>query len=76
MDSGDSDDQIAVIHYMEKAMDKVDLDIEEAMVRNKLKPRTKLPDEDGVQGPAFLHFPGSRSKEQQAENMARYATYT
>jgi hypothetical protein len=72
MDSGDTDDQIAVIHYMEKAMDKVDLDIEESMVRNKLKPRTKLPDEDGEQGPAFVHFPGTRTQDEQNRNVSEY----
>jgi len=72
MDSGDTDDQIAVIHYMTKAPDKIDLDIEEAMIRNKLKPRTKLPDEDGQKGPGFVHFPGTRTKEEQAKNVKEY----
>jgi hypothetical protein len=72
MDSGDTDDQIAVIHYMTKAPDKIDLDIEEAMIRNKLKPRTKLADEDGQKGPGFVHFPGTRTKEEQKRNVTEY----
>jgi hypothetical protein len=67
MDSGDTDDQIAVINYMTKAMDKVDYDIEEKLIRNKLKPRTKLPDD-----PAFVHFPGTRTKEEQKRNIDEY----
>ena len=50
MDSGDTDDQIAVINYMKGHMNKIDLDVEESFVRNKLRPRTRLPDEDGEQG--------------------------
>jgi len=76
MDSSDTDDQIAVIHYMTKAPDKIDLDIEEALIRNKLKPRTRLPDEDGQQGPGFVHFPGTRTKEEQAKNIRElYSQY-
>jgi hypothetical protein len=56
-------------------LDAFDLNVEETMIRNKVIPREKLPDEDGEQGPAFLHFPGSRSEEQQKENVARYASY-
>lgn len=74
MDSGDKDDQIAVIHYMTAAPTKVDLDIEEKIIRNKLKPRTKLPDEDGT-GPGFLHFPGTRTKEEQKKNIEYYSEY-
>ena len=72
MDSGDTDDQIAVINYMKGHMNKIDLDVEENLVRNKLKPRTKLPDEDGQQGPAFVHFPGTRTKDEQKKNIEEY----
>jgi hypothetical protein len=72
MDSEDTDDQIAVIHYMTRAPDKIDLDIEEHIIRNKLKPRTKLPDEDGKRGPGFVHFPGTRTKEEQAKNIKEF----
>jgi hypothetical protein len=71
----EEDDQYTAGKWAVNHLDKFDLNVEETMIRNKLIPRDKLPDEDGTQGPAFLHFPGSRSKEQQAENVARYATY-
>ena len=72
MESEDKDDQIAVIHYMNNHMDKIDLDFEESLIRNKLTTRDKLPDENGEQGPGFLHFPGSRTIEEQQKNMDVY----
>jgi hypothetical protein len=75
MDSGDTDDQIAVIHYMKNHPEKVDYDMEDAMIRNKLEPRTKLPDEDGTQGPGFIHFPGSRTDDEQKITLAHYGAY-
>jgi hypothetical protein len=72
MDFGDTDDQIAVINYMKGHMNKIDLDVEESFVRNKLRPRTRLPDEDGEQGPAFVHFPGTRTKDEQRKNIEEY----
>jgi hypothetical protein len=72
----EEDDQYTAGKWAVNHLDTFDLNVEETMIRNKLIPRDKLPDEDGEQGPAFLHFPGSRSKEQQKENVARYATYT
>jgi hypothetical protein len=71
----EEDDQYTAGKWAVNNLDKFDLNVEETMIRNKLIPREKLPDEDGVEGPAFLHFPGSRSKEQQKENVGRYATY-
>jgi len=71
----EEDDQYTAGKWAVNHLNEFDMDIEESMIRNKLIPRDKLPDEDGEQGPAFLHFPGSRSKEQQKENVARYATY-
>jgi hypothetical protein len=73
---GEWDDQYTAGKWAVNHLDSFDLNVEESMVRNKLIPRDKLPDEDGEQGPAFLHFPGSRSKEQQKENIARYRAYT
>jgi GR25 family glycosyltransferase involved in LPS biosynthesis len=83
--SGIEDDQLAACDYFIKHMDDVDLDLEENMVRTKLSidkyvkhsPHTldKLPDENG-EGPAFLHYPAMRSKEQQAELLKRFANYT
>ena len=76
MESADTDDQLAVIHYMNKNPQKIDLDLDERLIRNKLKPREKLPDEDGNQGPGFVHFPGTRSKELQENNVnSYYASY-
>ena len=75
MDSGDTDDQIAVINYMKGHPDKIDLDIEDSMARVKLEPRGKLPDEDGVQGPGFLHYPGSRTDDEQKQALAFYQAY-
>jgi len=72
---GQIDDQYTAGKWGESHLDEFDLDVEEALIRNKLIPRDKLPDEDGVQGPAFIHFPGSRSKEQQKENVERYMKY-
>jgi hypothetical protein len=74
MDSGLSDDQNAAIDYMVKNMGKIDIDIEERLVRNKLKPREKLPDEDGIQGPGFVHYPGTRNEKEQAKNLSEYYT--
>ena len=71
----EEDDQYTAGKWAVNHLDQFDLNVEETLIRNKLIPRDKLPDEDGEQGPAFLHFPGSRSKEQQKENVARYATY-
>ena len=53
-------------------MDKIDLDFEESLIRNKLTTRDKLPDENGEQGPGFLHFPGTRTDEEQKRNMDVY----
>ena len=53
------DDQICAGKYTVDNMDKVDLDVEEVIFRNKLlERRNKLDDENGTTGPAFLHFPG------------------
>jgi hypothetical protein len=75
MDSGDTDDQIAVINYMKNHMDKIDFDIEEAMIRVKLEPRTKSDDEDGTRGPGFLHYPGSRTDDEQKQTLQYYKAY-
>jgi hypothetical protein len=73
---GKWDDQYTAGKWAVNHLDAFDLNVEESMVRNKLIPRDKLPDEDGEGGPAFLHFPGSRSREQQKENVERYALYS
>ena len=71
----EEDDQYTAGKWAIENLDRFDINIEEDMIRNKLIPREKLPDEDGTQGPAFVHFPGSRSKDQQHENIIRYSSY-
>jgi hypothetical protein len=57
------DDQICAAKYTTENLDKVDLDVEEVLFRNKLlERRIKLDDENGITGPGFLHFPGSGGK--------------
>jgi hypothetical protein len=72
---GKWDDQYMAGKWAAQNLDRFDINLEETMIRNKVIPKDKLPDEDGEQGPAFLHFPGSRWPEQQKENLERYATY-
>jgi len=67
------DDQYTAGKYLANNLDSFDLDVEEAMVRNKLKTRDKLPDEDGIRGPAFLHFPGTQTEREQT--LKRFAAY-
>ena len=74
VDSGDDDDQLAVINYLDKFPDRIDLDIEEALARNKIKPRTRLPDEDGEKGPGFVHFPGTRLEGEVKNKLEKYYT--
>lgn len=71
----EEDDQYTAGKWAMDHLDEFDLDGEESMIRNKLGKHDKLPDEDGIQGPAFLHFPGSRSPEQQEQILGRYAAY-
>jgi hypothetical protein len=70
------DDQYTAGKWAVSNLDKFDLDGEESMIRNKVGNHEKLPDEYGNRdGPAFLHFPGSRAPEQQEELLKRYAAY-
>ena len=60
------DDQLNAAEWISRNLDKdlVDLDFEEKIVRVKLPPRDKLPDENGDgPGPGFLHFPGMKDEE-------------
>lgn len=72
MDSGINDDQLAAIDYMKKNPSKVDYDLEEALIRNKLKPREYLPDENGETGPGFVHFPGTRAPNEIQDKITKY----
>ena len=71
----EEDDQYTAGKWAIHHLGEFDLDGEESMIRNKVGNHEKLPDEDGMKGPAFLHFPGSRSPEQQEQLLGRYAAY-
>ena len=73
--SGNTDDQLAAGAYIVKNLDKVDIDIEESLVRNKIKNREKLPDEGTPEGPGFLHYPGMRSDNQKQQLLAKYKEF-
>ena len=70
------DDQLAAAHVTLQNIDRIDLDIEEKVFRNKLIPREKLPTEDAPEGPGVLHFPGMRSDPEQARLLTLYAQYS
>jgi len=74
MNSGIDDDQLAAIDYMKKHPEMIDYDLEEDFIRNKIKPREYLPDENGVEGPGFVHFPGTRAPEEVKEKLTKYYT--
>lgn len=74
--TGIEDDQVAAGKVIEANLDKFDIDFEEALFRNKFRELDKLPDEDGVSGPGFLHFHAMRSEEQQAEVLRRFQGYS
>ena len=72
---GIEDDQLAATDYLKKNPMLVDLDIEESIFRNKVKPREPLPDEGTAEGPCFLHFPGMQGEENQAALLGLYDNY-
>jgi len=73
--SGNFDDQLAAGAYIVQNLDKIDIDLEEKLVRNKIENRDKLPDEGTPEGPGFLHFPGMRSDEQKKVLLEKYKQY-
>jgi hypothetical protein len=73
--SGNFDDQLAAGAYIVKNLDKVDIDIEEKLVRNKIKNRDKLPDEGTPEGPGFLHYPGMRGDDQKLILLEKYKEF-
>jgi DNA-directed RNA polymerase beta subunit len=73
--SGNFDDQIAAGSYIAKNPDKVDIDREEKIVRNKIKNRDKLPDEGTPEGPGFLHYPGMRSDADKLKLLEKYKEF-
>ena len=74
--SGNFDDQLAAGAYITKNTDKVDIDIEEKLVRNKIKNRDKLPDEGTPEGPGFLHYPGMRSDKDKLTLLEKYKEFS
>lgn len=76
LNTGIEDDQVAAGKVIEANLDKFDIDFEEALFRNKFRELDKLPDENGVTGPGFLHFHAMRSDEQQAEVLRRFQAYS
>jgi hypothetical protein len=66
------DDQYTAGKWVVNNLDKIDINAEETLIRTKVKPREKLPDENGESGPGFVHFPGTRSKEQQTNNVQKF----
>ena len=70
------DDQICASTYVISNMDKVDLDVEEVIFRNKkVTTEEPLSDEDGSNGPGFLHFPGSADKKNFSDLLKIYDLY-
>ena len=73
--SGIFDDQLAAGQYISKNPDKVDIDLEAKIVRNKIKNREKLPDEGTPDGPGFLHYPGMRGEADKQNLLELYKQY-
>jgi hypothetical protein len=69
------DDQLAACRYCIEHLDKVDLDIENHIFRNKNVIREKLEDEGTPDGPAIIHFPGMRDENQQNQLLRFYEQY-
>jgi len=73
--TGIPDDQVAAGHVIAANFDKFDIDFEENLFRNRFRHLEKRDDENGVEGPAFLHFNDMRTEGQQQELIERYAGY-
>ena len=61
--------------HREETDEKFDIDFEENLFRNRFRELEKRPDEDGVNGPGFLHFHAMKSDQQQAEILNLYEAY-
>lgn len=73
--TGISDDQLAAGKVITENFDRFDIDFEEVFFRNKFRNLEKRPDEDGIDGPGFLHFHAMRTDEQQNEVLRRFENY-
>ena len=69
------DDQLAAGSVIVNNFDRFDIDFEENFFRNKFRVLEKRSDEDGINGPGFIHFHAMRTDEQQREVLNRYANY-
>ena len=73
--TGIPDDQLAGGHVFTANFHMFDIDFEEKFFRNRFRELDKRPDEGTDGGPAFLHFHGMRTDEQQAEVLKLYQAY-
>ena len=73
--TGIEDDQVAAGHVIVANLEMFDIDYEERFFRNRFRNLEKRSDEDGIQGPAFLHFNDMRTDPQQEEVLRLYASY-
>lgn len=78
-DSGEKDDQLGAASYALKNLERIDIDLEESLIRNKIGEEgraAKLPDEGPAgAGPAFLHFPDMRDDSKQARLLDMFKRY-
>lgn len=73
--TGIPDDQLAAGKVIIANFDRFDIDFEESLFRNKFRELDKLPDENGKDGPGFLHFHAMKTDAQQAEVLRRFQAY-
>jgi hypothetical protein len=73
--TGIQDDQVAAGHVIVANLDKFDIDYEEHLFRNRFRNLEKREDENGTDGPGFLHFHAMKTDAQQAEILERYTSY-
>jgi len=73
--TGIPDDQVAAGHVIAANFDKFDIDFEENLFRNRFRHLEKRDDENGVDGPGFLHFHAMKTDQQQAEVLERFKSY-
>jgi hypothetical protein len=73
--TGIKDDQVAAGNVIVANLDKFDIDFEENLFRNRFRHLEKRDDENGIDGPGFLHFNDMRTEGQQQELIGIYARY-
>jgi hypothetical protein len=73
--TGIQDDQVAAGHVIVANLDRFDIDYEEHLFRNRFRNLEKREDENGTDGPGFLHFHAMKTDAQQAEILERYTSY-